>query len=158
MLSVKGFKGVYESMKSYFNFETFDGDNALFCEKCDKKTPSKKGETISKLPPVLTIALNRIEMDWGTMQRKKINDRFEFPLELDMSDFLASEVSASPDESLYELKAIVIHSGGPYGGHYYTYIKDELKQGVWNLEVPDSFSEKPTEVDKTPPSKEEPEN
>lgn len=37
---------------------------------------------------MLTLTLNRIEMDYQTWQRKKINDRFEFPLELDVSPYL----------------------------------------------------------------------
>ena len=31
-----------------------------------------------------------------------------------------------PDELMYELKSIVIHRGGAYGGHYFAYIKDAL--------------------------------
>lgn len=46
---------------------------------------------------------------------------------------------------MYELKAIVIHRGGPYGGHYYAYIKDDLGQGKWDLEIPKVFNEKPQE-------------
>ena len=84
---------------------------------------------ITRLPPVLTLSLNRIEMDYETWQRKKINDRFEFPLELDMSAYTDSDHAnkLSADELVYELKAIVIHRGGPYGGHYYAYMKDDLK-------------------------------
>jgi len=35
----------------------------------------------------LTFCLNRLEMDYTTWERKKINDKFEYPLELDMSKF-----------------------------------------------------------------------
>jgi len=37
---------------------------------------------------VLTFCLNRIDLDYETWERKKINDRFEYPLELDMSSYL----------------------------------------------------------------------
>ena len=56
-----------------------------------KKTNSTRGICIGRLPPVLTLSLNRIELDYTTWQRKKINDRFEFPLELDLSPFLDEE-------------------------------------------------------------------
>ena len=92
-----------------------------------------------------------------TFDRKKINTRFEYPMELDMSKYLdqaddtaAHEQSQDPDQYIYELKSIVIHSGGPYGGHYYAYVKDDLNEGDWNLEVPEKFSDKPTEVDDRP--------
>jgi ubiquitin C-terminal hydrolase len=87
---------------------------------------------------VLTFALNRIELDYETWNRKKINDRFEFPIELDVSKYLEIDLrnATKPDEYIYELKGIVIHQGGPYGGHYLAYIKDDLKQGKWDLEIP----------------------
>jgi len=88
---------------------------------------------ISRLPPVLTFCLNRIELDYNTLERKKINDKFEFPLELDISQFAdqdPDEISfkqiSEPDQCIYELKSIVIHRGGPYGGHYHAYIRDDL--------------------------------
>ena len=33
---------------------------------------------------------------------------------------------------MYELYAILIHSGGAYGGHYYAYIKDTEDTGKWH--------------------------
>jgi ubiquitin C-terminal hydrolase len=92
------------------------------------------------------MALNRIEMDYETFTRKKINDRFEFPLELDLSPFLTQELTAQlkeKEDAIYELKSIVIHRGGPYGGHYYAYIKDDMKQGVWDCVVPEKFNSEP---------------
>jgi len=108
------------------------------CENdcCMKKTDSQRFLCIGRLPPVLTLSLNRIELDYTTWQRKKINDRFEFPLELDLSAFQDHEEisqKTSPDDAKYELKGIVVHRGGPYGGHYYAYIKDDLGQGSWDL-------------------------
>jgi len=46
----------------------------------------------------------------------------------------------------YELKGVIIHRGGPYGGHYHAYIKDDYKEGVWNLQIPETFKEAPVEV------------
>ena len=64
-----------------------------------------------------------------------------------MSAFTDSEHvnKLTSDELIYELKAIVIHRGGPYGGHYYAYMKDDLKQGNWNRNIPTQFDEKPKE-------------
>ena len=33
---------------------------------------------------------------------------------------------------VYELYAVMIHSGGAYGGHYYAYIKDAGESGKWH--------------------------
>ena len=66
MLSVKGHKNVESSMQDQFSFITLDDDNKLTCDLCDKRTSSSKGQVITRLPPVLTLSLNRIEMDYET--------------------------------------------------------------------------------------------
>lgn len=33
---------------------------------------------------------------------------------------------------VYELYAVMVHSGGAYGGHYYAYIKDSGPGGKWH--------------------------
>jgi hypothetical protein len=50
----------------------------------------------------------------------------------------------------------VIHRGGPYGGHYHAYIRDDLEDGNWDLELPDYFQSEPTEVEKEAQKKQEP--
>ena len=72
-------------MALLFSEEEIEGLN---CEKCQKQTTVKKGPKIGKLPPVLTFNLNRITLDYTTFERKKVNQRFEYPLELDMSKYL----------------------------------------------------------------------
>jgi hypothetical protein len=76
-----------------------------------------------------------------------LDDRFEYPLELDMTPYVSDEVKKNPEELMYELKSIIIHRGGAYGGHYFAYIKDDLKEGNWNLEKIDAseLQEKPVE-------------
>jgi len=149
ILDVKGINGVGDSLSSLFAKQMFEGDNQLMCENesCMKKTNSSRGLCIGRLPPVLTLSLNRIELDYTTWQRKKINDRFEFPLELDLACFLDEEAfqTYKSEDSKFKLKAIVVHRGGPYGGHYYAYIKDDLSQGNWDLELPQAFQAKPSE-------------
>ena len=66
----------------------------------------------------------------------KVNSKFEFPLELDMYKYtteFANGMNLDPDETKYELKAIIIHRGGAYGGHYLAYIKDDQNEGNWDL-------------------------
>ena len=54
-----------------------------------QKTDSRKGIQVSKLPPVLTLNLYRFELDFETFHRKKLDDKFEYPLEIDMSRYLS---------------------------------------------------------------------
>ena len=61
----------------------------------------------------------------------QINDRYEFPdeLDLDVEDgkFLAPEADRSV-RNLYKLHSVLVHSGGIHGGHYYAYIRPATKQ------------------------------
>ena len=79
----------------------------------------------------------RFDFDMQTFERVKINDRFEFPLEINLKDYVDADCVDSPDAFDYELKSIIIHSGGCYGGHYIAYIKDDLKEGNWYLDWPE---------------------
>lgn len=151
-LQIKGLKGVRESLKELFTWENFTGDNQLTCDSqtCGGiKTDSSKGININKLPMVMTLCLYRFELDYETWSRKKLDDKFEYPLELDMLQYMSEEAKTtikSTDDHIYELKSIVIHRGGAYGGHYYAYIKDDLGEGNWHLQDDEDFEENPTEV------------
>lgn len=147
-LMVDGRKDVNEALDDYFKLEEIEG---VGCELCDKNTTATRGPMLTRLPPVLTFNLIRIKYDMVTFDRIKINDRFEYPLELDMSKYLAPTEKAQaqktePDLVNYELKAVIIHKGGPYGGHYHAYIKDDFKEGNWNLQVPEKFEPQPVEI------------
>lgn len=82
--------------------------------------------------------LKRFEYDPYQDDLAKINDRFEFPTELDMSPWLedthsrpedAAAASAGTDGTddaradTYKLSAVVMHVGGPAFGHYYAYVR-----------------------------------
>ena len=59
--------------------------------------------------------------------RSKINDRFEFPHEIDMSpynvDYLKNpEQPPAPD--IFELVGVLVHTGTAESGHYYSYIRE----------------------------------
>lgn len=137
-LQVKGCKSIIESLSMFVSEEQLDLDNKYFCEKCNKKVDAVRRVRIRRFPPILTLGLNRFEIDWKTMDRKKLNDNLEFPLELAVTGFKEFPEDVGEDE--YELKAVIIHRGGAYGGHYHAYIRDELKEGVWKLKVPEKYS------------------
>ena len=141
LLQVKGFSGVYESLLNCFEMIQIEG---VDCDNCAEKTTTLKGMRIKGLPPVLTVCLARFDLDYTTFQRVKLNDKFEFPLEVNLTEFLDPEaILESPDDAIYELKSIIIHRGGAYGGHYHAYIQDELNEGQWHLEMPKEFQKEP---------------
>lgn len=124
VLQVKDNPSITSSIEKMLMPDVLDGDNKLFCENCNQKCDSEKRTKFKQLPPILTLSLGRIQYDTKTMQRIKITDNYEFPLELDLSSYVNKE-------STYELLAVIIHGGIAHLGHYKAYIRDILKEGNW---------------------------
>ncbi len=61
----------------------------------------------------------------------QINDRYEFPDELDLDQEDGKWLSENADRNvrnLYKLHSVLVHSGGVHGGHYYAYIQPDRKR------------------------------
>ena len=103
-LAVKGHNSYNDSiekaLKEYVKPDILTGDNKYHCENCAEKTDAKKGMKLKKIPYVLALQLKRFDLDYTTMQRKKINDKVSFPLEIDLFKVLCGEVSENIDEDL----------------------------------------------------------
>jgi ubiquitin carboxyl-terminal hydrolase 7 len=122
---VKGCKDLYASFDEYVKEELLDGDNQYHSERFGKQD-AKKGVKFKSLPPVLELHLRRFEYDFTTDAMAKINERFEFPttLDLDQEDRKYFTEEADPNvRNLYRLHSVLVHSGGPNGGHYYAFIR-----------------------------------
>lgn len=64
-----------------------EGDNAYYCEKCEKKVNTLKRCCIKRMPNVLFMVLKRFEFNFDTMNKFKINDYCEFPMQIDMKEY-----------------------------------------------------------------------
>jgi ubiquitin carboxyl-terminal hydrolase 9/24 len=67
--------------------EMLEGDNAYYCEKCEKKVNTLKRCCIKRMPNVLFLVLKRFEFDFDSMTKFKVNDYCEFPMALDMHKY-----------------------------------------------------------------------
>ncbi|MCO5606522.1 hypothetical protein L7F22_060710 [Adiantum nelumboides] len=127
-LDVKGCKDVYASFDKYVEVENLDGDNKYHAEQHGLQD-ARKGVLFSDFPPVLQLQLKRFEYDFTRDVMVKINDRYEFPLELDLDRENGRYLSPEADRSvrnLYMLHSVLVHSGGVHGGHYYAFIRPTL--------------------------------
>ena len=136
-LEVKNYKNIKDSLSNYFKIEIMGGDNKINCEECNTKRVCHKQLKIKNLPNILVISLKRFDYDYRAMKKFKLNSYFEFPPELDMSEYLLdsnkniNEISTSESinnlnvnqNNLYELTGITIHYGVADYGHYYDIIK-----------------------------------
>ncbi|VAH64437.1 unnamed protein product [Triticum turgidum subsp. durum] len=127
-LDVKGCSDVYASFDKYVAVEMLDGDNKYQSEKYGLQD-AKKGMLFIDFPPVLQLQLKRFEYDHARDIMVKINDRYEFPLQLDLDRDDGKYLSPEADRSvrnLYTLHSVLVHSGGVSGGHYYAFIRPTL--------------------------------
>jgi len=70
-----------------------EGDNAYYCEKCEKNVNALKRCCIKRMPNILILLLRRFEFNFDTMQKIKVNDYFEFPMQLNMKDYSQDTLS-----------------------------------------------------------------
>jgi len=122
-LNVKGMKNLYESFQDYVAVEMLDGENKYQAEGFGLQD-AKKGIIFESFPPVLHLQLKRFEYDIQRDAMVKINDRHEFPFEIDLDEFLDSGADRS-QPWIYKLHGVLVHSGDLHGGHYFALIKPD---------------------------------
>ncbi|ORX89747.1 ubiquitin carboxyl-terminal hydrolase 5 [Basidiobolus meristosporus CBS 931.73] len=127
-LNVKGCKNLRESFVDYCAVETLEGDNKYMAEGYGLQD-AKKGVIFESFPPVLHLQLKRFEYDFMNDAMVKINDRHEFPLEINLDEFLSADADKSVPHN-YLLHGVLVHSGDLHGGHYFALLKPE-KNGKW---------------------------
>lgn len=122
-LNVKGMKNLHDSFKDYVAVETLEGENKYQAEGLGLQD-AKKGIIFESFPPVLHLQLKRFEYDVNRDAMVKINDRHEFPFEIDLDEFLDSSADRS-SPWVYKLHGVLVHSGDLHGGHYFALIKPD---------------------------------
>ncbi|XP_026399740.1 ubiquitin carboxyl-terminal hydrolase 13-like [Papaver somniferum] len=130
-LDVKGCQDVYASFDKYVQVERLEGDNKYHADQHHGLQDAKKGVLFTDFPPVLQLQLKRYEYDVMRDTMVKINDRYEFPLQLDLDREDRKYLSPDSDISvrnLYTLQAVLVHSGGGHGGHYYAFIRPTVSE------------------------------
>ncbi|XP_020097199.1 ubiquitin carboxyl-terminal hydrolase 12-like isoform X2 [Ananas comosus] len=127
-LDVKGCRDVYASFDKYVEVERLEGDNKYHAEQYGLQD-ARKGVLFIDFPPVLQLQLKRFEYDFMRDTMVKINDRYEFPLQLDLDRDNGKYLSPDADRTVrnvYTLHSVLVHSGGVHGGHYYAFIRPTL--------------------------------
>ena len=104
------------------------------------------------MPRYLLATLKRFDFDFDLMIRKKLNDYFEFQVEVDLREYTQDYLNqkeaqerlreerkgqADADDAMeeikmrqpddyykYDLVGVIVHAGTADSGHYYSYIKE----------------------------------
>ncbi|CAD8065465.1 unnamed protein product [Paramecium primaurelia] len=143
-LPVVNKKNLGECLQTLVHGDLLEGENAYNCEQCNKKVNALKRMCIKKLPDHLVLVLKRFYFDFDLMAKAKINDRIEFPFELDMMPYSQqglrqqenrinnSNEQDNPQEYYqYRLTGVVIHMGQANSKHYYSIIQDKDDLNKW---------------------------
>lgn len=129
-LDVRGCCDVVSSFERFVDAEELEGDNAYAAEGFGLQR-ARKGVRFTHLPPVLQLQLKRFEYDSVHDGMQKLNDRYEFPLELDLSGFVHAPSDDPQSDCRYALHSVLVHSGGASGGHYYAYVRPTCAGSDW---------------------------
>ncbi|CAG8491983.1 14575_t:CDS:10, partial [Cetraspora pellucida] len=127
-LNVKGCKTLNDSFLEYIREESCEGNNKYKTETYGLQN-AKKGVIFESFPPVLRIQLKRFEYDMQKDATVKINDCLEYPMEIDLHNYLSSDSNESKPHN-YLLHGVIVHSGDLHEGSYYAFLKPE-KNGNW---------------------------
>jgi hypothetical protein len=115
-----------DALYEYTKTEVLDGDNLVFCPKCEKKRSVTKGLRLATAPSILVCHLKRFAFDkYGRLIR--LHKKIKFDERLDIGEFMSGLNKARPPP--YDLVGILVHQGATCAsGHYLSFVK---KNGEW---------------------------
>ncbi|XP_003220892.2 ubl carboxyl-terminal hydrolase 18 isoform X2 [Anolis carolinensis] len=119
------FKKLEDALHYFFASEQMMEESAFCCEQCNRKAPRLRGVKVTYLPQTLTLHLKRFTSN-ERHRTRKIYNSLSFPQSLDFSQILTPEQYCpdiqEKDDGLYDLFAVVAHSGSADFGHYCAYV------------------------------------
>lgn len=128
-LNVKGMPTLERSFRNYIAVERLEGENKYQADGHGLQD-ALKGVTFESFPPVLHLQLKRFEYNVEKDSMVKINDRHEFPLEIDLAPYIDQDAPEKKGNWKYHLHGVLVHSGDLNGGHYFALIKP-ARAGGW---------------------------
>ncbi|KAK8883545.1 hypothetical protein M9Y10_042639 [Tritrichomonas musculus] len=109
--------------KAYIKQEELTGDNQYKTDNFGKQD-AIMGTEFLEFPPILHIHLRRFMFDMDSFEGMiKINDRFEFPETIDLTEYLVQDSPQKSKSNIYDLYGVLVHYGGYSGGHYYAFLR-----------------------------------
>ncbi|XP_058147069.1 ubiquitin carboxyl-terminal hydrolase 27 [Dasypus novemcinctus] len=135
---IPGITTLTDCLRRFTRPEHLGSSAKIKCGSCQSYQESTKQLTMNKLPVVACFHFKRFEH--SAKQRRKITTYISFPLELDMTPFMASSkesrmngqlqpsTNSGNNENKYSLFAVVNHQGTLESGHYTSFIRHHKDQ------------------------------
>ena len=126
-LDIRNLKTLNAAFDQYTSEELLEGDNKYLCEEHNTKVNASKRCLLGRLENTIIVHLKRFEYNYQESRRIKINDRFEFPEELNLKKW---SIDSNKPENYYDytLSGVIVHSGVADSGHYFSIIRDRTSQ------------------------------
>ena len=83
-LNVRNLSDVHEALAAYFASELMDGENKIQCEVCCEKKTTLRRTVMGTVPNTLVLHLKRFDLDYETFETVKLNNRLDFPLDINV--------------------------------------------------------------------------
>ena len=116
-LGVKDIDSIDQSFQQYMETEKLEGSNQYHVPHVGKFNAIKMIKFIS-LPKILQIHLRRFEYDIALKKMVKVSSHFAFSENIDLSPYVEDGIFGQ-----YVLFGVIVHSGTPSSGHYYSFLK-----------------------------------
>jgi len=120
-------------IKKSFDSDSFEGDTALYCDNCKKKSLlTTQTQEVLTTPKYLIFSLNRFYFNQVEQKGAKIFTMVNIHENLDLKDVLKEQLQQ--DDVKYQLYAVVIHKGlTTENGHYFSFVRDNEDETLWVL-------------------------
>nr|XP_046236423.1 uncharacterized protein LOC124054455 isoform X3 [Scatophagus argus] len=128
--------GVVDGIEEFFRASKCTGENQMYCDDCDAKTDVTVKSVMKHHPEVLILLLKRFYFDYHHMTYVKNCCTVDVPCTLQI-----------PENQMYELYAVVDHSGNLRSGHYTARIKDDERWYEFNDSTVRLLRYQPFQVD-----------
>lgn len=113
-VNIEGQTSLCAAIANSFQDEPLLGDNRYHCSRCGGKRDAIRSTALKSLPAVLSLQLLRYVYDRSSGQKKKLQNRVQFPARLNLAPY-----GGSSDDGDYVLVAVLYHKGpSAHGGHY----------------------------------------
>ncbi|KAK5708071.1 hypothetical protein LTR97_000611 [Elasticomyces elasticus] len=140
-ITVKNKAGLRESLDEFVQGEPMQGANKYRCQSCDiedggRLVNAMKRTCLDETPDNITFCLKRFTFEAMMGLEGKVNDRFDFPTEIDMARYQrqhleSPEAEIQPD--IFDLVGVIVHQGSLEFGHYWSHVQlaNAAKPAIW---------------------------
>lgn len=129
-VTVKNKASLSDSLNEFVQGEPMQGANRYRCHTCNPQdgllVDAMKRTCLDEVPNNLTFCLKRFTFESMMGMEGKVNDRFEFPQQIDMAIYERAHVEQQEraiDPDVFELVGVIVHQGSLEFGHYWSYTR-----------------------------------